>query len=448
MIKRTLILLWAVLLTVSVQAQELFPGAAAQPYTPFAEAWKADPEMMVGNYLMYRMETPAPTKAPGGYRPFYISTYGRHGARFFGRNEMYDGIARLLDAAAGQDALTPDGVEFHRRYRQLYAMARGRGGDLTQRGVEQQRELARKMLRDYPAVFGYGKKVDARSTLVPRCILSMNAFCDELEVAAPALDIHQEASAADMAYLKPNSRYNPRVLPDEVDSKMDVGEGRWREPWLDMWQRTARPQAFFARLFKDPAFVAGFGDPADLERDFYYLIADTPCVSAEIDFREFIDPDEAARLWELENWRFYQVAGPGRTYRDRNWAYAETLLTQILESAEEDIAAGDRAARLRFGHDYMLVNLLTLLNLDGWNVVTEDFDRIKEVFRFSELPMATNLKLIFYRNRKGKVLVRLALNDREVRLHIDGARGPYYRWEDFKTFCRQRIDIAQQILDR
>ena len=108
------------------------------------------------------------------------------------------------------------------------------------------------------------------------------------------------------------------------------------------------------------------------------------------------------------------------------------------------MAEGRMAARLRFGHDYMLVNLLTLLNLDGWNVVTEDFGRLKEVFRFSELPMAT----IFYRNRAGEVLVRAALNDREVRLHIDGAEGPYYRWEDFEAFCRRRIMLARQILER
>ena len=171
-------------------------------------------------------------------------------------------------------------------------------------------------------------------------------------------------------------------------------------------------------------------------------------MSDVIDFREFFDSEEAARLWELENWRFYQVSGPGRTYNDRNWAYAEVLLDQIVRSAGEDMAEGRMAARLRFGHDYMLVNLLTLLNLDGWNVATEDFGRIKEVFRFSELPMATNLKLIFYRNRVGEVLVRAALNDREVRLHIDGAEGPYYRWEDFEAFCRRRIALARQILER
>lgn len=446
--KKTLILLLAVFSAICLRAQDYFPGANPQPYPPFAESWKADPMMVTGNYLMYRMDTPAPTPAPAGFKPFYISTYGRHGARFFGRNEMYDTIARLFDAAIAQGALTPDGVEFRSRFQRVYAQAKGRGGDLTRLGVAQQQKLARKMLRDYPAVFKGQRLVDARSTTVPRCILSMTAFCDALGTASPSLEIHQDASAADMHYLKPNSKFNPKVRPDEVDSKMDVGEGRWLEPWQEMWRQTAHPQEFFARLFKDPSFVEAFGDPVHLERECFYLMADTPCVSDVIDFREFFDSEEAARLWELENWRFYQVSGPGRTYNDRNWAYAEVLLDQIVRSAGEDMAEGRMAARLRFGHDYMLVNLLTLLNLDGWNVVTEDFGRIKEVFRFSELPMATNLKLIFYRNRAGEVLVRAALNDREVRLHIDGAEGPYYRWEDFEAFCQRRIALARQILER
>ena len=322
--KKTLILLLAVFSAICLRAQDYFPGANPQPYPPFADSWKADPMMVTGNYLMYRMDTPAPTPAPAGFKPFY-------------RNEMYDTIARLFDAAIAQGALTPDGVEFRSRFQRVYAQAKGRGGDLTRLGVAQQQELARKMLRDYPAVFKGQRLVDARSTTVPRCILSMTAFCDALGTASPSLEIHQDASAADMHYLKPNSKFNPKVRPDEVDSKMDVGEGRWLEPWQEMWRQTAHPQEFFARLFKDPSFVEAFGDPVHLERECFYLMADTPCVSAEIDFRAFFDSDEAARLWELENWRFYQVSGPGRTYNDRNWAYAEVLLDQIVRSAGEDM---------------------------------------------------------------------------------------------------------------
>ena len=39
--------------------------------------------------------------------------------------------------------------------------------------------------------------------------------------------------------------------------------------------------------------------------------------------------------------------------------------------------------------------------------------------------------MVFYRNKAGEVLVKLYVNEREVRLTtLPG--GPYYRWEEFK----------------
>ena len=44
--------------------------------------------------------------------------------------------------------------------------------------------------------------------------------------------------------------------------------------------------------------------------------------------------------------------------------------------------------------------------------------------------------LISYRNKKNPddVLVRVLLNEKELRLPLPGDRAPYYRWEDFRDF--------------
>ena len=39
-------------------------------------------ELTAGNYANYPVPTTLPTPAPEGYEPFYISHYGRHGARY------------------------------------------------------------------------------------------------------------------------------------------------------------------------------------------------------------------------------------------------------------------------------------------------------------------------------------------------------------------------------
>lgn len=56
---------------------------------PLTHAQKAlndirrDITLSASNYVCYRgSEAPAPTPAPKGYKPFYISTYARHGSRW------------------------------------------------------------------------------------------------------------------------------------------------------------------------------------------------------------------------------------------------------------------------------------------------------------------------------------------------------------------------------
>ena len=46
-------------------------------------------------------------------------------------------------------------------------------------------------------------------------------------------------------------------------------------------------------------------------------------------------------------------------------------------------------------------------------------------------PFAGNLQMVFYRNRKGEVLVKFFINERETSL-ITLPGGPYYKWEDVK----------------
>ena len=57
----------------------------------------------------YKLE-PAMTPAPKGYKPFYISHYGRHGARYCERE--FDSLAVWLEKAATAGVLTEKGIHF------------------------------------------------------------------------------------------------------------------------------------------------------------------------------------------------------------------------------------------------------------------------------------------------------------------------------------------------
>lgn len=92
--------------------------------------------------------------------------------------------------------------------------------------------------------------------------------------------------------------------------------------------------------------------------------------------------------------------------------------------------------RLRFGHDGCIMALLTLMRIDGWTTPVTDPAKIKDVWQVHRIPMASNMQFVFYRNKKNPddVLVRVLLNEKELRLPLPGDRAPYYRWEDFRDF--------------
>ena len=56
------------------------------------------------------------SKAPAGYKPFYISHYGRHGSRYAWNAETYTLIRDVFKEAEEKDLLTPYGKAFAAKY--------------------------------------------------------------------------------------------------------------------------------------------------------------------------------------------------------------------------------------------------------------------------------------------------------------------------------------------
>ena len=153
-----------------------------------------------GVYYAY----PAPgvqTKAPKGYEPFYISHFGRHGSRWLISDEEYIRVMEVFEKAHQAGKLTPLGEDVRKRLTIVWADAEGRGGDLSPVGVDQQRGIAERMYQAFPEVFKGAPEMSACATLVIRCVLSMDAFCERLKEFNPQLKIERESSNKYMPYL-------------------------------------------------------------------------------------------------------------------------------------------------------------------------------------------------------------------------------------------------------
>ena len=129
-------------------ALTLSVGAFAQQAK---DDFKKDRLMSAGNYWAYPGPQKAQTPAPKGYKPFYISHYGRHGSRYLIGTKDYDTTYFTLAKADSLGKLTPLGKATMGKLKLIREEAMLRDGELTQRGAEQHKGIARRMYQNFIA---------------------------------------------------------------------------------------------------------------------------------------------------------------------------------------------------------------------------------------------------------------------------------------------------------
>jgi len=120
------------------------------------------------------------------------------------------------------------------------------------------------------------------------------------------------------------------------------------------------------------------------------------------------------------------------------------LVKNILKEAEDYIENNKKGASLRFGHDGNIAPLLALLDVE--NMGAEEINP-REVYKvwntYDVAPMAANLQIIFYKNKKDDVLVKFLHNENEVHIPIKTNNFPYYQWKDVKVYL-ENLTVYQQ----
>ena len=365
------------------------------------------------------------TPAPKGYKEFYVSHYGRHGARYAWQHDMYERMKAFLDRADSLGALTAEGKEFKRNFDILYPQVRYTVGELSAKGWRQQHDLALLMYKDYPLAFRDGSKVTACSSPVLRCVMSMSAFCIGLKEANPSLDIYESSSALDMPRVLPLNSNNPYPPKD-----YKVFECPLPESEADFTRRKVDIDTILGRLLTDVDLVV----PEDMKLStvnyLYYFINGMPSLDTPLDFTAPFTVEDRLQMWESDNYQYYMYAWMGR------YAYL-SMLRDIVDRANEHIHSGDRGADLRFGHDTSITPLMMLMNIDGCGEKVTDPDDVCHWIQNYRIPMGTNVHIVLYRSGKvgAPILFKVTLNGDEVHLHdLQTDSWPYYKWSDFESY--------------
>lgn len=383
-----------------------------------------------GIYHSYPYGAAPQTPAPKGYEPFYISHYGRHGSRWHSSEKMYDVPLKALEAADSAGVLTALGRSTMERVKILADDARGRAGDLTPRGAAEHKGIAARMYDNFPEVFstrrGRACRIEARSTDVIRCVLSMAAFCESLKEHNPEIEITRESSKRYMDYMC--NRTGSKTLYESADKTVD-----------SLLSLAVSPERFFSSLFTDGGKAAlQSRNPLSLMKSFYLLTAIVEDVDyLGVSLYDIFTDDELFAMWQRYNLKMYFTCGPSPRFGHIAMADAKPLLRNIIDSADAVIEGrSDLSATLRFGHDVCIVPLVALMGIEGAAGRESDPMKLHEAWSTSVVtPMATNLQLIFYRSRRSdEVLVKILHNEKEVTVPLDSDLAPYYRWSELKSY--------------
>ena len=391
------------------------------------------------NYMAY----PGPiqqvlTPAPQGMKPFYISHYGRHGSRFHSKPSMYNEPYLTLARADSLGKLSDLGREVMLRLDIIRKDAENRWGELTPLGVQQQKDIARRMMERFPEVFEGHTDIDARSTGVGRCILSMEYALLEMLQHNPDLNVHHNATHRDMDYLN---------LQDK--KLMALKFNKPAKEWYDRYvSQTAHHTHLMRELFADTLYANKHVNMVDLSVQLFLIAAimQNTELGQHITLYDLFDYDESYRIWKIGNARWYigwgaaDVNGAVQPYAQRN------LLRRLIDDADKVLSQPNTKVELRFGHETVLLPLICLLDINGYGFTTNDLEQLEPNgwINYRIFPMSCNLQLVFYRrspkDRADDVLFKVLLNENEATLPLPTNQAPYYRWGDFRQYYLDKLE--------
>ena len=387
-------------------------------------------------------DLPRQTPAPAGYTPFYISHYGRHGSRYMNDMKGFKEPYKTLHQADSLGKLSEAGKMALREISLYIADAEGRWGDLTELGKMQQRGIAHRMLQNYPEVFSDGAYIDARSTIVTRCAISMGAFVLQLIKERPDLQVSMFNSYSDMWYM--NHQNKLRNAANNRRGQLAVGQ-----LIMQLWHQDRRMGLFF----NDSAYVR---QHVDLQWLAYYLVKasltqrNTERSGEPNPLLHFFDSDEFYFFWQIENAWTYLQSGFCKLNGAKQPYLQAYLLDKIVSEADSIIAIKQHGASLRFGHETVLLPLVCLTGINGYDLSTANLGELEKKgwWASNVYPMAGNLQFIFYRKDAddNDPLVKVLLNEREATLPLPSNIAPYYRWRDVRAHFLQKVAEGKSAL--
>ncbi|MDY3848087.1 MAG: histidine-type phosphatase [Prevotella sp.] len=411
--------------------------AATAPAQTVKDDLQKNIRYSASNQMAYPTPTKPLTPAPEGYKPFYISHYGRHGSRYLINPKDYLYPYHTLLRADSAGVLTDLGKDVIRRYRIILEESDKRLGELTPLGAEQHRQIARRMYERFPEVFQGNVWVDAKSTVVIRCILSMTNELLELTRLNPKLRIRHDASEHDMYYMNHNDK--------------QLYKQKWNKESKDAYEKFYKENVNFdyplCKIFNDTAWAWKNCDTRQFCERLFQTCNNIQNLEArhKVTLYDLFSDDDIYNYWRTSNMWWYLGYGNSRLNGGQQPYIQRNLLRRIIHEADSCLRQPAPGATLRFGHETMVMPLVVLMGLNGYDLVTDDYAHLEQKgwVNYRIFPMGANIQIVFYRRNTGDrdVLVKVLLNENEASLPIKSKTAPYYKWSEMREYFIKKLSL-------
>lgn len=390
------------------------------------------PQQCAGSHIPYP-DIEAQPELPDSLTAVFINHMGRHGARFPSSPANTKALREALMRADSAKTITPAGRQLLRLADFVAQRCHNRWGALDSLGMAEQRGIASRMWRAYPALFDNGN-VSAISSYAPRCVASMFEFCHQLDRLNNRVEI-----------ITSSGRQNSQLMrPFDLDTEyLDWRQSQaWEEPYRMEYETTvptAPARKIVGDLYKDSAL------DRQLSMTLYNFLSCLPAMGMPSEFEKYFTNAELNALWALDNLRHY-LRYSASTLSTLPADMAAPLLVNLISTTDQAVLGqSPQTVMLRFGHAETMMPLLSLMRLRGAYYMTNYFDTVAMHWRdFDIVPMAANLQLILLKSKRGNYYVTLLLNEHQIPL-LPNSDQLILPWSTAREYLNRCLPLHLQL---
>ena len=171
------------------------------------------------------------------------------------------------------------------------------------------------------------------------------------------------------------------------------------------------------------------------------------CLDRQVPIWDIFTEEEILAWAEIENYKYFAQKGPEPVSHGRSWGLASRTLRHLLDESAEDLVRKRHGINLNFGHDGVLMAILTNLQAGTWAREAGNSKEALRSWKYWDIPMGANLQMIFYQSKDNPdVLVKFMLNEKDLRLPLEAVEASYYKWNEVYKFYIEHCDKVEKSL--